>query len=123
MTEKKLQQKVDAMSLEEKALQLTQYPAEQLVSDEETVVTGVCKFGAIRRESLWRMGTTLNAWSAATVREIRKRRRESGNDDPLPFMLDVIHGYRTVFPIPLAQAASFDRDAIRRAAAVSARSM
>lgn len=120
MTEKKLQQKVAAMSLEEKALQLTQYPAEQLVSDEETVVTGVCKLGAIRRESLWRMGTTLNAWSAATVREIRKRLRESGNDDPLPFMLDVIHGYRTIFPIPLGLACSFDMRLIEDCALTAA---
>lgn len=40
---------------------------------------------------------------------------------PLLFGRDVIHGFRTVFPIPLAQAASFDPDLVREAAAAAAR--
>lgn len=108
MTEKKLQKKVAAMSLEEKALQLTQYPADRLISDEETVVTGICRLGEIEREMLWNMGTALNAWDLDAVLKIRARRKQRGNDDPLPFMLDVIHGYRTIFPIPLGLACSFD---------------
>ena len=39
---------------------------------------------------------------------------------PLIFGRDVIHGYRTVFPIPLAQAAAFNLDLTRNAASVSA---
>ena len=96
------------MSLEEKALQLTQYPADRLISDEETVVTGICRLGEIEREMLWNMGTALNAWDLDAVLKIRARRKQRGNDDPLPFMLDVIHGYRTIFPIPLGLACSFD---------------
>lgn len=40
---------------------------------------------------------------------------------PLIFGRDVIHGYRTVFPIPLAQAAAFDPDLSEEAAAIAAR--
>ena len=40
---------------------------------------------------------------------------------PLLFGRDVIHGYRTVFPIPLAQAASFDTSLVEEAAAVGGR--
>ncbi len=40
---------------------------------------------------------------------------------PLLFGRDVIHGFRTVFPIPLAQAAAFDPDLARQAASVAAR--
>jgi len=40
---------------------------------------------------------------------------------PLIFGRDVIHGFRTVFPIPLGQAAAFDPDLAREAASVAAR--
>ena len=40
---------------------------------------------------------------------------------PLLFGLDVIHGYRTIFPVPLAMAASWDPAVDERAAAVAAR--
>lgn len=39
---------------------------------------------------------------------------------PLLFGLDVIHGYETTFPIPLAQASSWDMDLIRRSSAAAA---
>ncbi len=39
---------------------------------------------------------------------------------PLLFARDVIHGYRTVFPIPLGQAATFDPDLVREAARITA---
>jgi beta-glucosidase len=40
---------------------------------------------------------------------------------PILFGRDVIHGYRTVFPIPLAQAASWNPDLVEQAASVAAR--
>ena len=40
---------------------------------------------------------------------------------PLLFARDVIHGFRTVFPIPLGQAAAWDPDAVERAAQIAAR--
>src|SRR5262249_30198864 len=39
---------------------------------------------------------------------------------PLIFGFDVIHGYRTIFPVPLAEAASWDPALVERAAAVAA---
>jgi beta-glucosidase len=46
---------------------------------------------------------------------------ESPSKIPLLFALDVIHGYRTVFPVPLALAASWDPSAAERAQTVAAR--
>ncbi|MCR9063805.1 MAG: glycoside hydrolase family 3 C-terminal domain-containing protein [Cytophagales bacterium] len=40
---------------------------------------------------------------------------------PLLFAFDVIHGYKTVFPIPLAEAASWDLEAAERATAIAAK--
>lgn len=45
---------------------------------------------------------------------------ESPSKIPLLFALDVIHGYRTIFPVPLAMAASWDPAVVERAQAVAA---
>ncbi len=45
---------------------------------------------------------------------------ESPQRIPLIFTLDVIHGHRTVFPLPLALASSFDMDLVRRTARAAA---
>ncbi len=46
---------------------------------------------------------------------------ESPSKIPLLFALDVIHGYRTIFPVPLAMASSWDPAVIERAQAVAAK--
>lgn len=46
---------------------------------------------------------------------------ESPSKIPLLFALDVIHGYRTIFPVPLAMAASWDPAVVERAQAVAAK--
>ena len=46
---------------------------------------------------------------------------ESPSKIPLLFALDVIHGYRTIFPVPLAMASSWDPAVAERAQAVAAR--
>ena len=46
---------------------------------------------------------------------------ESPSKIPLLFALDVIHGYRTIFPVPLAMASSWDPSAVERAQAVAAK--
>lgn len=46
---------------------------------------------------------------------------ESPSKIPLLFALDVIHGYRTIFPVPLAMAASWDPQAAERAQSVAAK--
>ena len=39
---------------------------------------------------------------------------------PLMFMADIIHGYKTIFPVPLAMACSFNPKLIEKAARISA---
>ncbi|MCM1219353.1 MAG: glycoside hydrolase family 3 C-terminal domain-containing protein [Lachnospiraceae bacterium] len=120
MNKKELKKKVFAMSLEEKALQMTQYPAGALDERAQAVVTGLYDSGKIAREDLWRVGTVLNAPDGEAVQNIRNARKEKGIDDPLPFMLDVIHGYRTIFPIPLALSCSFDMQLVEDCARFAA---
>jgi beta-glucosidase len=72
------------------------------------------------REGRW--GSFLNAGSPADRAEAQRiALRESRLGIPLLFGRDVIHGYRTIFPIPLGQAASWDPGLIEQAARTAAK--
>jgi beta-glucosidase len=63
----------------------------------------------------------LNVKGAKNTREVQALAMQSRLKIPLLFSLDVIHGYQTTFPIPLAEAASWDMDAIKLSAHLAAR--
>ena len=67
------------------------------------------------------LGSTLNVRGATNVNAMQRvAMEESRLRIPLIFAFDVIHGYRTVFPIPLGETASWDPQAVEEAAAVAA---
>jgi len=67
------------------------------------------------------LGSTLNVRGAQRTNELQRIAvNESRLKIPLIFGFDVIHGYRTIFPIPLGEAASWDPAAVERAAAIAA---
>jgi len=67
------------------------------------------------------VGGLLNVKSVAKIRDIQKVAvDESRLRIPLIFGMDVIHGYQTTFPIPLALASSFDMDLIGQTARIAA---
>jgi len=69
-----------------------------------------------------RWGSFLNAGSPSDRAEAQRiAMRESRLGIPLLFGRDVIHGYKTIFPIPLAQAATWDPDLVEQAARQAAR--
>jgi beta-glucosidase len=67
------------------------------------------------------LGSTLNVRGAQRTNQVQ---RVAMNDSrlkiPVLFGFDVIHGYRTIFPIPLAEASSWDPALAERSAAVAA---
>src|SRR5438046_3487171 len=68
------------------------------------------------------VGSFLNLTGAAGTRDAQHIAvTESRLHIPLIFGHDVIHGYRTIFPIPLGEAASWDPEAVEAAARVAAR--
>ena len=100
------------MTLTEKAGQMSQLPLFDDVTPKETI-------DSVR---LGRVGSFLNARSLEQRNALQRVAvEESRLRIPLVFGRDVIHGYKTIFPIPLGQSATFDPDLVERAAEVAAR--
>jgi beta-glucosidase len=67
------------------------------------------------------LGSTLNVRGAQKTNELQRIAvSESRLKIPLIFGFDVIHGYRTIFPIPLGEAATWDPAAAQRSASIAA---
>jgi beta-glucosidase len=67
------------------------------------------------------LGSTLNVRGAQRTNQVQRvAMNESRLKIPMLFGFDVIHGYRTVFPIPLGEASSWDPALAERSAAVAA---
>ena len=67
------------------------------------------------------LGSTLNVRGAQRTNQVQRvAMNESRLKIPVLFGFDVIHGYRTIFPIPLAEASSWDPTLAERSAAVAA---
>lgn len=67
-----------------------------------------------------KVGSMLNVTGAKNTRAMQEMALQSRLKIPLLFGLDVIHGYRTVFPVPLGESASWDLEAIERSARIAA---
>ena len=66
------------------------------------------------------LGSTLNVRGVKLTNELQRAALESRLKIPILFGFDVIHGYRTIFPMPLGEAASWDLAAIEQSAAIAA---
>jgi len=117
---KTIQQQVDSvlqlMTLEEKVGQLNQYTGDW---DEATgpITNDGDKQNQIKRGDV---GSMLNVKGVKHSHELQEMAMQSRLRIPLIFGEDVIHGYKTTFPIPIAEAASWDIDAIQLSARVAA---
>ncbi|MFL6675193.1 MAG: glycoside hydrolase family 3 N-terminal domain-containing protein [Massilia sp.] len=104
------------MTLEEKVGQLNQLSGRELTGPSSDAVRNM--ENDIRNG---RIGSMLNIKGVAETRRIQALALQSRLKIPLLFGLDVIHGYQTVFPVPLGEAASWDLDAIEQSARIAAR--
>lgn len=104
------------MTLEEKVGQL-----HQITSD--FAATGPITQDGEKQDRVRKgmVGSYLNVTGAARTRSLQEIAMQSRLKIPLLFAQDVIHGFRTIFPLPLAEAASWDMDAIERSARIAAK--
>ncbi|AIQ31971.1 glycosyl hydrolase family 3 [Paenibacillus sp. FSL P4-0081] len=122
MTKPFIQDLVNDMTLDEKMAQLTQLGPYYWGLDDTVDLTGPFKELNIKPQVMENIGSVLNGIGARNVIELQTRHLESSRQKiPLLFMADVIHGYRTILPIPLAMGSSFDLEAIERFAEIAAR--
>ncbi|GIN74305.1 beta-glucosidase [Bacillus sp. J14TS2] len=114
---------IDSLSVEEKIGQLVQLTGDFFANGTETTVTGpIKKLGLHEEYNIYHTGSILNITSADEIIKIQdKYLKNSSHKIPLLFMADIIYGFRTIFPIPLAQACSWNFPLIEEAASVSAK--
>ena len=108
--EQRVEAVVSRMTLEEKLGQMSQasFPKPVTNRTREEIRKG-------------RWGSFFNGGSAEGKAELQRiALKESRLGIPLIFGHDVIHGYQTIFPIPLGQAASWDADLIKEGARIAA---
>ncbi|MFK7824141.1 MAG: beta-glucosidase BglX [Oligoflexales bacterium] len=114
--EQRIKHLLGQMTLKQKVGQLCQYaplggatgPQGEALDLNDAIVSGI--------------GSVLNitgVQDTLAAQKLAVERSESGI--PLLFSYDVIHGYRTIFPVPLAESASWDLEAIELASRVAAR--
>lgn len=117
----RLHRLLNSMTIEEKIAQLLQLSAIFFNPDREGVITGPLEELDIDEEIVGNTGSVLGGVGAKNTIDIQRNYLEKKrNKIPLLFMSDVIHGFRTIFPIPLAMGCSFDPDLIEKSARISA---
>ena len=108
-----IKQLLSTMFLKEKIFQLEQFNSVLLKQLEGWDATGPMKDLKLTEEDLKLTGTVLNSMGAERMKDIQTEFLEKNEKKiPLAFMHDVIHGYRTIYPINLGLACSFDLDLI-----------
>jgi len=106
--EERVEDLLRRMTLEEKIGQMCQY------SGFSRELEDLVKRGLV--------GSLLNVVGVEEVNRVQEIAvKESRLGIPLLLGLDVIHGYKTIFPIPLALASTWDPEVVRRAAEIAAR--
>ena len=120
LSEKEIDQKVNTlikkMTLQEKVGQMT------LFTSDMTVTGPTIRSDYEKLIKQGKVGALFNAYGADYTRKLQKLAVENSRlGIPLLYGYDVIHGFRTVFPIPLGEAASWDPSVAQKSAGVAAR--
>lgn len=107
---------ISKMTLDEKIGQLTQYTSD-MASTGPTMRSGY-------RDDIQKglVGSIFNAYTPAYTRQLQQMAVEHTRlKIPLIFGYDVIHGHKTIFPIPLGESCSWDLAAMEKSASIAAK--
>lgn len=106
------------MTLEEKIGQMVQYNGSWDLTGPPSNMGDKEKAERVKKGLV---GSMLNVTSVKATREAQKMAIDSSRlKIPLIFGYDVIHGYKTIFPIPLGETASWDLELMRKSAQIAA---
>jgi len=117
--DKRIDALLKSMTLEEKIGQLNQYSSTfDLTGPAPTDEAGKGRMEQIRSGLV---GSMLNVCGVEATRRAQQLAVENSRlGIPMIFGFDVIHGYQTMFPVPLGETASWDLDAIELSARIAA---
>lgn len=120
MTKEELLHLLHQMTTQEKCRELMQLPMEAFTDTD--ISTGPCEDLELTDEKMAQAGSILSLTGAEWTRKVQEEHLKNNRlNIPLLFMADIINGYKTIFPIPLAQGCTFDPDLVRQLAAAAAR--
>ncbi|MGN1021742.1 MAG: glycoside hydrolase family 3 N-terminal domain-containing protein [Aristaeellaceae bacterium] len=119
LSEQQLKERLARMTLRDKALQLAQVTVSTVSADRDAAVTGSTGSEGLTQADVDGVGSALN-FTGAQAALSAHRAHNAHSDLPLLLMQDVIHGYRTIYPVNLAMACSFDPDLVEDCAVMAA---
>lgn len=115
-------QLINKMTLREKFAQMTQLDGFFFQSIGTSAITGPVTEMNITEEDIYMTGSILGTTGARQVIEIQTRYLKNNRlGIPLLFMADVIHGFRTIFPIPIGLGSTWNPELVERAMAAAAK--
>ena len=121
MKDKQLITLIEQMTIKEKINQLLQLAA-AFYSDKAEEKTGPMTEMGLNQATIDTAGTTLGISGAKEAIRVQKTYMENHRlHIPTLLMADIIHGFRTIFPIPLALGSTWDEQAIEEMAEISAK--
>lgn len=101
------------MTIEEKIGQLVQVAGETFLMDNIDISTGPLKNLGLSNEMLYNVGSILNIVGTEKIKKVQEEYLSKNRlKIPLLFMTDIINGYKTVLPIPLAQGCLWDSNVV-----------
>lgn len=114
--DQKVSELLSKMTLEEKVGQLVQYSGFEYATGPQNSNSA----NVLSEIKQGKVGSMLNVAGAEETRKFQELALRSRLKIPLLFGLDVIHGYRTTFPVNIGQAASWDLSLIEKSERIAA---
>ncbi|WP_336511549.1 glycoside hydrolase family 3 N-terminal domain-containing protein [Alteribacter salitolerans] len=123
MTKNKVEAILEEMTREEKVDQLMQLATLFYEgSRQKGKITGPMEEMGIELNTVHNSGSVLGGAGAEEVKSIQKAHLEKNRlGIPLLMMADIIHGFKTIFPVPLAIGCSWDTDLAEMSAEIAAK--
>jgi len=119
VVEHKIDSILELMTVKEKVGQMVQYNGSFDVTGAPSDIDSKTKLEKLKNGEV---GSMLNVLTAQATREAQQVVMENSRlKIPLLFGYDVIHGYKTMFPVPLGESASWDLEAMELSARIAAK--
>ena len=119
VVEHKIDSIIELMTVKEKVGQMVQYNGSFDVTGIPSDIDSKTKLEKLKNGEV---GSMLNVLTAKATREAQQVVMENSRlKIPLLFGYDVIHGYKTMFPVPLGESASWDLEAMQLSASIAAK--